>query len=190
MKKLSIIAAALLAAVAAASPGSAADDPTTIKVALFDMSAAMGAGSGMMGRGMMGGPMMQNWWGQGQNQGGWMGPGMMGPGMMMGGMMSIRTDQATVKAGPVRFDVTNWSKGMLHEMLVVAVDSADAPLPYDYGQGKVAEEQVRVLGETPELQPNASAALDLTLAVGSYLLVCNLPGHYASGMVVPLTVMP
>ena len=110
--------------------------------------------------------------------------------MMMGGMMSIRTDQATVKAGPVRFDVTNWSKGMLHEMLVVAVDSADAPLPYDYGQGKVAEEQVRVLGETPELQPNASAALDLTLAVGSYLLVCNLPGHYASGMVVPLTVMP
>ena len=90
----------------------------------------------------------------------------------------------------MRFDVTNWSKGMLHEMLVVAVDSADAPLPYDYGQGRVAEEQVRVLGETPELQPNASAALDLTLAAGSYLLVYNLPGHYASGMVVPLTVTP
>ena len=114
----------------------------------------------------------------------------MGPGMMMGGMMSVRTDQSTVKAGPVRFDVTNWSKGMLHEMLVVAVDSADAPLPYDYGQGNVAEEQVRIVGETPELQPNASATLDLALAAGSYLLVCNLPGHYASGMVVPLTVTP
>lgn len=186
MKKNPIIAAALLASVAAFSPVSAADNPTAIKVALLDMSATMS----MMGRGMMGGPMMRNWWGQGQDQGGWMGHGMMGPGMMMGGMMSIRTDQSTVKAGPLHFDVTNWSKGMLHEMLVVAVDSPDAPLPYDYGQGKVAEEQVRVLGETPELQPNASAALDLTLAAGSYLLICNVSGHYASGMVVPLVVAP
>ena len=119
-----------------------------------------------------------------------MGPGMMGPGMMMGGMMSLRIDHPTVKDGPVRFDVTNWSRGMVHEMLVVAVDATDAPLPYDYGQGKVAEDQVRILGETPELQPNASADLELTLAAGSYLLVCNLPGHYASGMVVPLTVTP
>lgn len=45
-------------------------------------------------------------------------------------------------------------------------------------------------GETPELQPNASAALDLTLAAGSYLLICNVSGYYASGMVVPLVVAP
>lgn len=187
MKKISIgVAAALLATFAAVSPSAAADEPTTVKVALLDMSATMG----MSGRGMMGGPMMGDWWGQGQNRGGWMGHGMMGPGMMMGGMMSARIDQSTIKAGPVRFDVTNWSKAMVHEMLVVAVDSADAPLPYDYGQAKVAEEQVRVLGETAELQPNASAELELTLATGSYLLVCNVPGHYASGMVVPLTVTP
>lgn len=184
MKKIPVIVAALLASVAAVPPSFAAEDLTTVKVALLDMSATM------MGRGMMGGPMMQNWWGQGQNQGGWMGHGMMGPGMMMGGMMSIRIDHPTVKAGPVRFDVTNWSKGMLHEMLVVAVDAADAPLPYDYGQNKVAEDQVRILGETPELQPNDSAALDLTLSAGSYLLFCNIQGHYASGMVVPLTVTP
>ena len=79
---------------------------------------------------------------------------------------------------------------MLHEMLVVAVDADDAPLPYDYAQAKVAEDQVRVLGETPELQPNGSAELDLTLAAGAYLLFCNIQGHYASGMVVPLTVTP
>ena len=150
----------------------------------------MSATMGITGRGMMGGPMMQNGWGQGQNQSGWMGHGMMGPGMMLGGMMSIRIDRPTIKAGPVRFDVTNWSKGMLHEMLVVAVDAADAPLPYDYAQAKVAEDQVRVLGETPELQPNGSAELDLTLAAGAYLLFCNIQGHYASGMVVPLTVTP
>ena len=50
-------------------------------------------------------------------------PGMMGPGMMMG-MMAVRITQPSVKAGPVRFDVTNWSRGMLHEMLVVAVDES------------------------------------------------------------------
>jgi uncharacterized cupredoxin-like copper-binding protein len=30
----------------------------------------------------------------------------------------------------------------------------------------------------------------VTLAAGSYLLICNLPGHYAAGMAVPLNVTP
>ena len=118
-----------------------------------------------------------------------MGPGMMGPGMMMG-MMAVRINQPSVKAGAVRFDVTNWSRGMLHEMLVVAVDNPQAPLPYDYAQAKVAEDQVKVLGDTGDLQPGASYILDVTLTPGSYLLICNVPGHYAAGMVTPLTVTP
>ena len=65
-----------------------------------------------------------------------------------------------VASAAVHFDMTNWSKGMLHELLVVAVDEPGAPLPYDYAQAKVAEDQVRVLGDTSELQPNASGALD------------------------------
>ena len=118
-----------------------------------------------------------------------MGPGMMGPGMMMG-MMAVRITQPSIKAGAVRFDVTNWSRSMLHEMLVVAVDNPQAPLPYDYGQAKVAEDQVKVLGDTGDLQPGASYTLDVTLTPGSYLLICNVPGHYAAGMVTPLTVTP
>lgn len=59
MKKApSIVAAALLVSVATVPPSSAADEATMVKVALLDMSSAMGMG--MMGRGMMGGPMMQN----------------------------------------------------------------------------------------------------------------------------------
>ena len=57
-------------------------------------------------------------------------------------------------------------------------------------KARVAEDQVRILGETPELLPNASSSLDLTLPAGSYLLICNIAGHYASGMAVPLTVTP
>ncbi len=170
----------------------AAGEPANVKVALTDMSSAM---SGWRGRGMMGG---------GQGQGGNWGPGMMGPGMMgwshpgqgsnsgpgMMGMMgmAVRIDHDTVKAGLVRFDVTNWSRGMIHEMMIVAVDNPQAPLPYDYTQAKVAEDQVKVLGDTENLQPNGSKSLDVALTPGTYLLICNVPGHYAAGMVTPLTV--
>ena len=65
----------------------------------------------------------------------------------MGGMMSIRLDKMTVKAGVVTFDVTNWSRSVLHEVLVVSVDNPTAPLPYDYPQARVPEDQVKVLGE-------------------------------------------
>lgn len=174
---------------------------TTVKVALTDMSASAGMGpmgQWMMGpgyaggQGMMGNGMMRPGfgWGPGMmGQGyGW-GPGMMGSNMMMG-MMAIRIDHDTVKAGSVKFDVTNWSRVVPHEVLVIAVEDPAAPLPYDYSQARVKEDQVKVLGDTSEMQPNASHTLDLTLAPGSYLLICNVAGHYASGMATPLRVTP
>ena len=118
--------------------------------------------------------------------------GMMGPGggMMGMGRMAIRTDHASVKAGKTHFVVTNWSQGIVHEMIVVAVDSPDAPLPYDYETGRMAEDQIKSLGEVSDLRPNATGFLDVDLAPGSYLLICNVPGHYAAGMVADLTVTP
>ena len=141
----------------------------------------------MMGRGMM---RPGYGWGPGTTRPGYgYGYGMMGPNMMMG-MMAIRIDQDTIKAGPVKFDVTNWSRYLPHEMLIVSVDNPATALPYDYNEAKVNEDQVKVLGDTSELQPNKSASVEVTLAPGSYLLICNVPGHYAAGMAVPLVVKP
>lgn len=192
-----LVATAILAPLVAAK---AEEERNVVRVALLDMSSVFptGFGPGSRGRGPMG-------WGFGPQGGGagWHGgPGMMGgygdgPGMMggygggpgmMGGMMSIRVDHNDVQAGSVRFEVTNWSRSILHEMLVIPVDHPGAALPYDAQSGRVPENQVRVLGETEGLQPNASKTLDVTLAPGAYLLVCNVPGHYAAGMVTPLTV--
>jgi uncharacterized cupredoxin-like copper-binding protein len=183
-----------------AIPAQAAEGKTTVNVALLDMTAVGGQGMmgprwGMMGPGggggqgpgWGGGMMGQGWGGQGPGWGGMMGQGQ---GMMGMGMMSIRIDKSTVKAGDIHFAANNWSRGLLHEMLVVAVDNPNAPLPYDYGTGEVPEKQVKVLGETSELEPNGSGGLDLKLAPGTYLLLCNLPGHYAAGMATPLTVTP
>jgi uncharacterized cupredoxin-like copper-binding protein len=193
-----VIVAIVAIAMSTATPSIAAENSTIVKVALTDMSSS--AGMGPMGQMMMGGPGYG--WGQGMMGRGMMRPGygwgpgttgpgygMMGPNMMMG-MMAIRVDQDTIKAGPVKFDVTNWSRYLPHEMLVVAVDNPATALPYDYGEAKVNEDQVKVLGDTSELQPNKSASVEVTLAPGSYLLICNVPGHYAAGMAVPLVVKP
>jgi uncharacterized cupredoxin-like copper-binding protein len=88
------------------------------------------------------------------------------------------------------FDVTNWSRSIVHEVLIVSVDTQTAALPYDYAQARVPEEQVKVLGEAEDLQPNASKTFEVKLTPGSYLLICNVPGHYAAGMVAPLSVAP
>ena len=172
--------------------GARAED-TTVHIALLDMTAIapgfagqedagmMGQGDiVMMGRGGFGHGMMG---GYGQGYGPGRGMGMMGP-----GMMSIRADTSTVKAGAVTFDVTNWSRSIVHEMLVVAVDSPDTALPYDYSKQQVVEDQIKMLGETDELQPNASKTLTLDLPAGNYLLICNVPGHYGSGMQTSFTV--
>lgn len=140
-----------------------------------------GMGPGMMGPGWGwgGGPMP-----------GWAAQHMMGPGGAMMGMMSIRTSTATARAGKVRFEVANYSTNLLHEMEVVAVEDINGALPYDYNAGKVTIEKAREKGEVEDLKPNDMKVLELTLSAGNYLLVCNLPGHYAAGMVAPFTVTP
>ena len=186
------LSAGLLVLVALTFPLQAFAQDTTIKVSLLDMTSmgghmmgsGYGHGRGMMGRGGPGPGMM------GPDNYGMRGRGGYGPGFgMMGhGMMFIRTDHESVKAGKIQFDVANLSKSELHEMAVIAVDSLDATLPYDYNTWRVIEKEVKMVGETGEMAPDATKKVEFTLAAGSYLLICNLPGHYAAGMFVPLTV--
>ena len=176
--------AALTFALMLMVPAAAADE-STVKVYLLDITAAFGPNSGPGSGYGPGGGMMGRGYGQGF---GMMGPGagMMGRGMMGG--MSVRTNVASVKAGKVTFAVANLSRSIVHEMIVVAVDNPNAPLPYDYNTGKIPEKQVKMLGETDEMEPNAEKTITLDLKPGSYLLICNVPGHYAADMWTPLTV--
>jgi uncharacterized cupredoxin-like copper-binding protein len=75
-------------------------------------------------------------------------------------------------------------------MILVQLDRADQALPYDATENKVIEEKIHVLGEVPELDPGKSGSLKLTLAPGTYALLCNQPGHFHAGMMTVLTVTP
>lgn len=136
-------------------------------------------------------------WDKGANSMNMLGHGeMMGMGMGMGGKvkgmpmapMGIRASSQTISAGEVTFEVTNLSKQMVHEMVISPVKDTKTPLPYDKEGNKVNEDAAGHLGEVAELAPGKKGALKLTLKPGSYILYCNVPGHYALGMWTLLTV--
>ena len=61
-------------------------------------------------------------------------------------------------------------------------------LPYVTAQLRVNEEAANYLGEVSDLDPGKSGALTVTLEPGMYILFCNIPGYYASGMWTVITV--
>ena len=127
----------------------------------------------------MGGPMMG---GQGNT-------------MMGRGSMGLIVDHATVPHGTVSFFVTN-DGSINHEMVVLPLaDSQAAGTRPIAGDAKVDETES--LGEASKtngegagegIVPGASGWMTITLAPGRYELVCNLAGHYRSGMFADLTV--
>lgn len=102
--------------------------------------------------------------------------------------MVIKTDTATVKSGRVTLQAVNQSKDQIHEVVIVPAPSPGTDLPYDPKSNTVDEKRLRSLGEISDLKPGAHGKLTLNLKPGTYLLICNQPGHYRSGMSTRLVV--
>jgi uncharacterized cupredoxin-like copper-binding protein len=102
--------------------------------------------------------------------------------------MGIKAMPDQAKAGVVTFKVTNNSKDTIHEMIVMQLDANADALPYIASENTVDEDTAGDKGEVSELDPGASGSLTVNLKAGKYLLICNVPGHYASGMWTQFTV--
>ena len=102
--------------------------------------------------------------------------------------MRIAVDQNSVKAGTVRFHVTNQSKSIKHELIVVRLKAAGDTLPMMAKGDQVDEKKITRLGEVADLRPGKSGNLQRTLTAGNYLLICNEDGHFHQGMSIPFTV--
>lgn len=86
-----------------------------------------------------------------------------------GDKMSLKLDTATVKAGPVTFDVKNDAATEEHEMVLVRLKSTDQKIPFDAAKHRVDERKLKSLGEVADLKPGMSGQLTVTLASRTYM---------------------
>src|SRR5690349_8506514 len=101
-----------------------------------------------------------------------------------GGTSKVTMDEFTLKASPksvtagrVTFNARNAGSDR-HELIVIRTTKPASKLPVSRGR---ASEKGRV-GDSGVFAGGKSKTLTLSLKKGHYVLICNLPGHYAGGM--------
>jgi len=95
---------------------------------------------------------------------------------------SVTPDPDSAPAGEVTFDITN-DAGQTHEFVVFKTDLAPDQLPTDEnGDVDEAGAGVEHVDEVEDIEGGSTKSLTVNLDAGSYVLICNLPGHYAQGM--------
>jgi uncharacterized cupredoxin-like copper-binding protein len=102
--------------------------------------------------------------------------------------MQMKAEPSTVKAGRITLEAINQSKDLVHEVLVIPAPADENKLPYDPKTNTIVEKRAHSRGEVSDLTPGARGRITLSLKPGTYLLVCNEPGHYRSGMFTKLVV--
>jgi len=97
----------------------------------------------------------------------------------------IELGAASAPAGPVTFALTN-SGTVLHEFVVFKTDLAPDKLPLAADGATVDEAgagaSLTLVDEVEDIEAGASASLAVDLAAGHYVVICNVPAHYTSGM--------
>jgi uncharacterized cupredoxin-like copper-binding protein/mono/diheme cytochrome c family protein len=99
----------------------------------------------------------------------------------------VTPDSSSVAAGAVTFDVTNGGAAP-HNFRIIKTELAPDKLPIANSQ--VDETQVDVVARSSAnfIAVGASDAVSANLTPGNYVLICNVPTHYQSGMHVAFTV--
>ncbi len=107
-----------------------------------------------------------------------------------GGAMSLKLEPQTVKAGEVTFNLKNDAMSEEHEMIVVRLKTPDQAIPFNAKKDRVDENKLKSLGEIGDIKPGATGTMTAKLKAGTYLVFCNIKGHYKAGMSSKLTVTP
>ena len=97
----------------------------------------------------------------------------------------ISLDPSTASAGEVTFDISNEGPST-HEFVIVQSDLAEDKLPVK--DGIVSEDAVTVVDEAEDIAPSTTTDLSVDLDAGTYIIICNVVGHYQQGMHTTLTV--
>lgn len=100
---------------------------------------------------------------------------------------SIQSSSATYAPGPITFHISNTSKAEVHEFVIIKTDLNTDKLPMGT-DGNVDEEKLTSPGEKGDIAVGQTTDLTLTLPAGHYMFICNLPGHFKTGMHTTFTV--
>lgn len=93
----------------------------------------------------------------------------------------------TVKAGKATISAPNEGK-LEHELIIFKTDKSPTDLPKKSGSVDEDALQKELVGEIPDVLPGETKKATFNLKPGKYLMVCNIPGHYAAGMYGTVTV--
>lgn len=94
---------------------------------------------------------------------------------------TVTPDEDSAPAGEVTFDVTNDAE-QTHEFVIVKTDLAEDELPLNDEGVDEEGEGMEIVDEIEDIEGGSDQSLTVNLESGSYVLICNLPGHYAQGM--------
>ena len=93
----------------------------------------------------------------------------------------VTADQSSVVGGAINFQASN-DGAVLHNLRVIATDLAPDDLPVSGGSVDEESEELEVVATVFDLAPGETGSSAGELVPGNYVLICNVPGHYLSGM--------
>lgn len=97
---------------------------------------------------------------------------------------------STVKAGKITFTISDTGT-IPHELLIFKSNLKPSAYPTDAAGGIIEEGGgVALVSDGDNVDPGGSQSRTVDLAAGTYLFVCNIPGHFKAGMFTVVTVTP
>ena len=98
---------------------------------------------------------------------------------------AVTLSPATADAGSVTFAATN-DGSVTHEIEVFSGDVDPSTLPIE--NNVASTEGLTLIDEIEDITPGSSADLTIDLDAGTYVVMCNLAGHFEQGMYASLEV--
>jgi uncharacterized cupredoxin-like copper-binding protein len=102
----------------------------------------------------------------------------------------IELSPTSAPAGPVTFQITN-AGTTVHEFVVFKTDLAADKLPLAADGATVDEagagSAVTLVDEVEDIAVKGTPTLAVDMPAGHYVVICNIPAHYTSGMRVEFT---
>ena len=98
---------------------------------------------------------------------------------------AVELSPATADAGSVTFAATN-DGTVTHEIEVFSGDVDPSTLPIE--NNVASTDGLQLIDEIEDITPGSSADLTIDLETGTYVVMCNLPGHFEQGMYASLEV--